>query len=241
MQFIQSYFYKWTKAILWIVALIRIGLSQKLESAVIWLVVALGYTIVPWLIALLAAAPPASRSDIEKFKKTSPVVAYLDTLFDDISHINVISGDFGVKFDFAEITLSAFPSLHLHLTSDEDRIDFIQRYYDATVSWWRGEGGKSPEELQREFSGYFNYDKDGYTAKNVSFRKELEEESLSEVNHDSSGWYIDIRGLLVVNVGHNCTDKLTITAITECAEAHGYYSDHRDSRPDEYTMWIVFD
>lgn len=224
---------------LWIVALIRIGLS--LESAVIWLVVALGYTIVPWLIALLADARPASRSDIEKFKKTSPAVVYLDTMFDDISHINAINGDFGVKFDFAEITLSSFPSLHLHLTSDEDRICFIKRYSDAAVSWWRGEGEKSPEELQREFSSYFRYDKDGYTARNASFRKELEEESLSEVNHTSSGWYIGLRGLLAVN-GHNCTDKLTITAITECAEAHGYYiSDHRDNRPDEYTMWIVFD
>lgn len=241
MEFAQSRFYKWTKVVLWVVAVIGIALSEELAHAIVWLAVALGYTIVPWLAAKQVTARPASHDEIEDCKSTSPVVTYLNTLFDDISHINAISDAYGYELDFAKITLGTFPALYLHLSINEDRIDFIQRYKDATSSWWRGEGGKRPEELQREFWGYFCYDGNGYTAKNASFRKELEEESLSEVEYDSSGWYLSLRGLLVANAGHNCADKNTISAITECAKAHGYHiGDSGDKGSDEYVLRVTF-
>lgn len=232
MEFILSRFYKWTRVILWIVALIRIGLSQTLPSAVVWLVVALGYTIVPVLIARGHSIPsntsdsPVLHEQIEEFKNTSPVIAYLNTLFDDISHINAISGDFGIRFNFAQLGLDDFSALLLYLTADNNRVDFIQRYQDAAVLWYkgvRGEGVKSPEELQKEFSSHFCYAKDGYVAKNASFRKELEEDFLSGCELDSSGWNNSLISFSRIRVGHDLSHPIAVAAITECAKAHGFH------------------
>lgn len=205
---------------------IGIGISRKLEFAVVSVVVALGYTIVPTLIARRDAACPASRSEIEEFKKNSPVVSYLDTMFDDISHINAISGDYGIKFSFARVELNKYPVLQLYLTADKNRVDFIQKYNDNAHLWYtgvRGEGVKSPEELQNEFSSHFCYDRDGYVAKNTSFRKELEEDFLRGCEPDSLGWSASLVGFVRVCVGYDLSSPIYITTITECAEAHGFY------------------
>lgn len=244
-RFVCSRFYRWSRTVFWLVAVLIIA-NSNFYRAVTTLGITLGYTFIPVLLMRITdsvshlSREHPTQARIEEYKNTSPVIAYLSTLLDDISHINAISGDFGVEFDFAKVTLSEFPLLDLHLSSDEDRIDFIQRYHDDAVSWWRGEGKKNPEELQREFFNYFRYDGDGYTAKNASFRKELEEESLSELKYDPSGWYIGLRGLLAVNAGRYCAGKIAVTAITECVEAHGYYISHRYDNGDVCVLWITF-
>ena len=244
--FVDSRFYRWSRTVVWISAVLIIA-NSDFYRAVTTLKITLVYTIVPSLLMRITdlisnfSSEHPTRAKIEEYKNTSPVLSYLSTLLDDISHINAISGDFGIEFDFAKVTLSGgSPLLHLYLSSDEDRIDFIQRYFDAAVSWWRGEGEKSPEELQREFFNYFRYDGNGYTAKNTSFRKELEEESLSELKHDPSGWYIGLRGLLAVNAGRYCAGKIAVKAIIECVEAHGYHISVHCDKGDEYVLWIAF-
>lgn len=225
MEFAQSRFYKWTKGILWVVAVIGIGLSGELAHAIIWMAVALGYTIVPWLAARRVTADSVSHDEIENHKNTSPVVIYLNTLFDDISHINAVSGDSGIRFSFATVELNNYSALRLYLTADKKRVDFIQQYKDNARLWYtgvRGESVKKPEELEKELASHFCYDTGGYAAKNPSFRKELEEEFLRSSELDLLGWsYIPIE-FSKIRVGHDLSRSIDVTAITECANAHGF-------------------
>ena len=227
--FIYSRFYRWSKVIIWITSVILIGQSQTLGQTVIALAVALGYSIIPPLIDRVCGAKRRysynnpSRGKIEEYKETSPAMQYLSTLFEDISNINKLNSNFGIRFSRANINLHT-PSLRLYLTPDEARTDFIPKLKNDLAAWYHCTGEKNPEKIQEEFISHLYNGRNRYIAKNVSFREELEDDSLEQFEHDSSGWSIRLKRFGGIN-----SQPMIVTAITECAESNGFrVSSHND-------------
>ncbi len=201
---------------------LRLILHRSIENVIFGLkVIVFGIIFEVILIKVFEKFP--SRSEINKYKKSSPVIEYLNTMFDDISHINATSGNSGIKFCFAQIDLNENSAMRLYLSSDKKRIDFIQKYHEYVSLWYKGESQISPGELRKVVSPlYFSYDRDGYKVKNIRFRKELEEDFLYDCKLDSLGWNDSLMSFFVVSSGHDLSRPIAIKAITECAEEHGF-------------------
>ena len=112
-KFICSRFYRWSKIVVWVIALIRIGLSQTLTGAIITLALALGYSIIPPLIGRVCDTKDMysynhpSRSKIEEYKETSPAMQNLSTLLQDVSNINKLNSGSGIQFSHLNININA--------------------------------------------------------------------------------------------------------------------------------------
>lgn len=248
--FTTSRFYRWSKIIVWAAAILSTPAFRGDITVLYCYAAAAAYSIIPPLIERILDNFFAFRrnhptqNEIEEHKITSPFVIFLNTMFDDISHINEIHDGGSVRLSFSKMKFSEFPDFYLYLAPISERdYDSVRFLHDAAVAWHRGEGEKSPEELQKDFASCFRYAKDGYTAKNASLCRFLEEDSLRRTSFDSdlSIWFLEPAfGMMTECAGHKAT-KLDIIAITECAEAHGYRVRCYFNREEkEYTMLIYF-
>lgn len=189
MEFIQSRFYKWTRAILWIAALIGIGLSQTLALAVVWLAAALAYTVVPALIARGPIIPSgasggsAPRGGAGERKGNSEAIAYLRTLFEDIAHINEVSGEYGNDFFLIGFTLSNQGDSSAELMLGKSYSETIQIFKELFVT------DPDNEVMKKNYRETLCYERNGYIAKNASFKEELLGKSVGEFTRPD--WYED--------------------------------------------------
>lgn len=225
-KFVCSRFYRWSKIVVWVIALVRIGLSQTLTGAIITLALALGYSIIPPLIGRVCGAKDMysynhpSRSKIEEYKKTSPAMQDLSTLLQDVSNINKLNSGSGIQFSHLNININSklyTLSLRLYLMPNEVRTDFIPKLKKELEAWYHCTGKKNPEKIQEELISGLYHDKNGFIAKNALFREVLEDNSLEQFEHDSSGWSVRLK-----NVGNIGASPRDIIAITECAESNGF-------------------
>lgn len=233
--FITSRFYKWSKIVVWIAAILIIA-NAPFTLFVITAVTVIGYTVLPQLIArildgyFLFRSNHPTRNEFEKYIETSPMIKYLRTLCEDVQQFNTIKSDWGVQFYLAVISLVDGgthidsetsqlyeTSLTLRTTPDEDRNMAIRSYKNIIASWYPGSCPKSKEELEADFSEYFHYDKDGYIAKNKSFCSKLRNVSVD----DFEPWgedpvCYDLKLPSFYDVSKYCNIVVASKAIKEC-------------------------
>ena len=209
--FVYSRFYRWSRTVVWIAAVLIIA-NSDFYRAITTLKITLVYTIVPSLLMRITefisdfSREHPTQAKIEKYMETSPMITYLKTLLEDVQKFNEDHKDGGVQFHLAEIDLVSGgihtdrhsyelyeSSLKLHTRPVDDRNFCIKSYKDIIASWYPGSCPKSKEELESDFSDCFRYDKDGYVAKNEAFRRELQKVSVDDFklwSHDDINSYI---------------------------------------------------
>lgn len=171
-KFTHSRFYRWSRIIVCAAAILGAPAFRG-DTTIMSLycyAAAAAYSVIPPILAI--GGDYAQKS--EAFQKSSQVVGYLRTLFEDIAHINEVNGEYGHDFFAINFILSNQGDSYAHLMLGES--------YDETIQIFKELFDADPDNeiMKKNYREALSYERNGYIAKNTSFKNELLCKSIGE-------------------------------------------------------------